>query len=330
MRRLAVRAFLIGLCVSFVGAAGAAYWGWNAFTGAGPLTDRQTLIIEKGTGIRALSRQLVDAGIVGDANVFMAGSRVLELDRRFRAGEFAFKPGMSMRAVAEHLVTGEMLLRRLTIPEGLLSVDIVGLIDRTEGLTGAIASVPANGALLPETYFYAYGEPRSELLDRMKSAMRRALDEIWRDRDENIAITTPEEARILASIIERETGVGAERPRVSAVFHNRLRRGMRLQSDPTVAYAVTGGKSVLARPLSRADLKLSSPYNTYESKGLPPGPIANPGRAALVAAVKPLTTKEYYFVADGNGGHAFARTLREHNRNVAKWRRLQRLRKTPG
>lgn len=329
MRRLAVRAFLICFCIAFLGALGAAYWGWQTFSGPGPLAERQTLVIEKGTGIRALSGQLVDAGIVEDAHVFMAGARILKLDRRFRAGEFAFEPGMSMRAVAEHLVTGEMLLRRLTIPEGLLSVDIVDILNRTEGLTGAVETVPVNGALLPETYFYAYGEARSELLGRMMSAMDRALDEIWRDRDENIAIATPEEARILASIIERETGVAAERQRVSAVFHNRLRRGMRLQSDPTVAYAVTGGNAVLARPLSRRDLKFASPYNTYETRGLPPGPIANPGRAALLAAVKPLKTQEYYFVADGSGGHAFARTLREHNRNVAKWRRLQRLRKSP-
>ena len=182
------------------------------------------------------------------------------------------------------------------------------------------------GALLPETYYFSYGDSRASLIDRMRSGLRDVLAELWQRRTEGLPLATSREALILASIIEKETGVPEERAHIAGVFVNRLRDGMRLQSDPTVVYALSIGRGPLNRPLSRTDLGVDSPFNTYRIRGLPPHPIANPGWAAIEAAVAPLATEDYFFVADGSGGHAFATTLREHHRNVAKWRRLQKSR----
>lgn len=324
MKPLAVRIMLAAALTVVVGIGAGILWAWNAYHAAGPLKTPATLIIPKGTGVQEIANLLRDKGVIDNPHLFVLGARYTEMARRMRAGEFAFSPNISMSAVAEHLVSGELVKRRLTIPEGLLTREIIDIVRAADGLTGIIEAPAVDGIYLPETYFFGYGDSRESILARMRSAMEKAVSDAWAARNNKIVLKTPREAVILASIIEKETGVAAERARVSAVFHNRLRRKMRLQSDPTVAYAVTGGGVSLGRPLTRADLEADSPFNTYRNAGLPPGPIANPGRASLMAAVKPLSTKEYYFVADGNGGHAFAKTLREHNRNVAKWRRLQR------
>ena len=192
-----------------------------------------------------------------------------------------------------------------------------------DGLTGTIDARPLEGALLPETYHYSWGDGRPELIARMRRNMAQVLAELWPGRQSDLPLKTPGEALILASIVEKETAIATERRRVAAVFVNRLRRGMRLQSDPTVVYGVTGGTGRLARALNRQDLAKPTLYNTYRIDGLPPTPIANPGRASIEAVLNPLTTAELYFVADGSGGHAFAKTLAEHNKNVRRWRRLR-------
>ncbi|WP_281201033.1 endolytic transglycosylase MltG [Belnapia rosea] len=275
-------------------------------------------------GTEAIAAALDRAGVITDPRLFALAALATRGEGPIRAAEFAFPPGASMEQVLGILRTGRPVQRRLTIPEGLTSRQIAALLARAEGLTGEAPTL-AEGAVLPETYAYAWGESRAALLRRAEAAMERALAEAWADRAPNLPLATPREALVLASIVERETAVPEERPRIAAVFLNRLRAGMALQSDPTVAYAAADG-APLDRPLSRADLDRDHPFNTYRVKGLTPAPIAAPGLAALRAVTRPATTEDLYFVADGSGGHAFARTLEEHNRNVARWREVERRR----
>ncbi len=255
--------------------------------------------------------------------MFRLGARIQKVDSSLRAGEYAFPAAISAGDVVAMLSAGKTVVRRVTVPEGLTSAEVLALVAETPGLTGEVGTPPAEGTLLPETYHFSFGDTRADLIARMREAMTAELDTLWAARDAGLPLETPEEAVVLASIVEKETAVAAERRRVAAVFVNRLRKGMLLQSDPTTIYAVTGGAGPLDRPLTRKDLAIDSPYNTYVSPGLPPGPIANPGRASLAAALNPVDSNEYYFVADGTGGHAFARTLEEHERNVARWRKIR-------
>ncbi|MBM3485637.1 MAG: endolytic transglycosylase MltG [Alphaproteobacteria bacterium] len=326
--RLRTLAFLAGGAFGMVVLAIAALYA--GFTGRGPLDKPTTLVIAKGTSVGAIASRLEAERVIDSALMFEIGARLTGAARLLQAGEYAFTPAMSMREVASHLVSGRTVKRRLTVAEGMMSPHVLMLLDQTEGLVGPLPTRVEEGSLLPETYFYSHGDTRLEVLDRMRRSAREALDVAWRSRAPDIAVATRDEALVLASIIEKETGDPAERRRVAGVFHNRLRIGMRLQSDPTVIYAVTGGARVLDRDLTREDLNIDSPFNTYRAAGLPPAPIANPGRDSIVAALNPEKTDLLYFVADGNGGHLFAKTLEEHNRNVAKWRAIQRRRATPG
>ena len=215
------------------------------------------------------------------------------------------------------------MARRLTVAEGLTVAEVFRLLAETEGLTGELPEPPPEGSLLPETYFYALGDDREEIVRRMRRGMRELLDELWSSRPEDLVLEDRGDLVTLASIVDKETGLADERSTVAAVFLNRLRLGMRLQSDPTVIYGLTEGNGPLDRPLTRRDWRHDSPYNTYQIDGLPPGPIGNPGRAALEAVLQPDDVDYLYFVADGTGGHAFGRTLEEHNRNVAKWRQIK-------
>ncbi|MGF1629547.1 MAG: endolytic transglycosylase MltG [Kiloniellaceae bacterium] len=320
MRRLGIIAAVV---VAFVAVVAGGLWFYlqQQFEATGPLQQEAVVIVPRGAGLVAIADDLAAAGVISDPDIFAFGVRLFADARALKAGEYAFAPGSSMKEAAELLASGRTVVHRLTVPEGLTSVEVVALLLAAEPLTGEIATVPADGALLPETYHFHRGDDRDAVLDRMRQSMSEALAAAWQQRAENLPLQSPEEALILASIVEKETGVDSERALVAGVFVNRLRKGMLLQSDPTVVYGITGGKAPLGRSLTRQDLADPTPYNTYQIGGLPPGPIANPGRAALEAAVNPATTEYLYFVAAGDGGHAFARTLAEHNQNVAKWRR---------
>ncbi|MDP2700050.1 endolytic transglycosylase MltG [Thalassospira sp.] len=300
---------------------GGAVYVHSSYTSPSQLDKDVNLVVPQGTGVRGIADLFFRQNIVEDPLIFLIGVRVTGLDRALRAGEYHFPAGVSPREAAEILATGQTVKRFVTIPEGLRSGEIIERLSQIDGLVGDVEILPTDGSLLPETYQFSLGDSRQSIVDRMIAAHDAAITDLWPRREAGLPFDTPEEAIILASIVERETGVAAERPRVAGVFVNRLRIKMRLQSDPTVAYAVSPDKR-LDRPLSRADLKFDSPYNTYVYAGLPPSPITNPGRDAIAAVLNPAKTDEFYFVADGTGGHAFARTLDEHNRNVARWRKL--------
>ncbi len=327
LRWLGLLLLLLGLA-----AGGAAWQGWRLYTAPGPLAESRTIIIPRG-GAEGIARALAEAGVVADPRAFTAAALVTRAEGPLRAAEFAFPPGASIQEVLRILREARPVQRRLTIPEGLTARQIAALIEQAEGLTGEVPPLE-EGAVLPETYAYEWGDRRAALVRRATQAMERALAEAWEARAEDLPLATPREALILASIVERETAKPEERARVAGVFVNRLRRGMPLQSDPTVIYAATEGAATglgsAERPITRADLDRDHPFNTYRNRGLPPGPIAAPGREALRATTRPAATEDLYFVADGTGGHAFARTLEEHNRNVARWRQIERARAAGG
>ncbi|CAK0750410.1 Endolytic murein transglycosylase [Azospirillaceae bacterium] len=229
-----------------------------------------------------------------------------------------------MLGILDQLHRGRTVVHRLTVAEGLTTSQILAQIQAESALSGEIPDTPGEGSLLPDTYHFALGDSRAALVQRMRTAMSAALAELWNRRAESLPLTGPEQAVVLASIVEKETALGSERPRIAGVFFNRLAAGMKLQSDPTVAFALTGGRGPLGRALTQADWRTESPFNTYQIEGLPPSPIGNPGRAALQAALNPERHDFLYFVANGTGGHAFARTLPDHNRNVAHWRQIQK------
>ncbi len=322
MARRILSVLILGFFLVAASLAAIAFWGYGQFTKPGPTTHDATVILARGAGVTGIARRLADAGVVTDADVFRVGVRAMGAGRQLKAGEYRVPAGASMREVVALLLSGRTVIRRLTVPEGLTAAEIRALLARAEGLIGEVPEI-AEGRLLPETYHYQYGDDRAELVGRMRKAMDQALLDVWARRRDDSPLKTPEEVLTLASIIEKETGVAVERAHIAGVFHNRLRRGMKLQSDPTVVYALTSGTQPLGRPLTRADLEAPGPYNTYRIDGLPPGPIANPGRAALEAATKPLPTRDLYFVADGSGGHAFAPTYEAHLNNVRHLRRLR-------
>ncbi|MCH8189373.1 MAG: endolytic transglycosylase MltG [Proteobacteria bacterium] len=323
-RRRLISRLLVVPVVAVLSFAG---WATASFYGQGPSADEKTVVLPRGAGVKTIAAALEDAGVISNPFVFRSGVRITGNSRGLKAGEYLIPRRTSPRGVMELLLAGRTVLHRLTIAEGLTVAEVFAAVHAVEGLDGEVLERPPEGVLLPETYYFSLGDSRAELLTRMADSMRETLNELWSRRAEGLPFESPEEALSLASIVEKETAVSAERARVAAVFINRLRRGMRLQSDPTVVYSLTQGAKPLGRALTRRDLKTDNPYNTYVNGGLPPGPIANPGRAAIEAVLHPLETDELYFVADGDGGHAFAKTLREHQRNVARWRKVQREKK---
>ena len=324
-----LRSFLLlGVGLILVGAL-VLILGWSRYTLPGPLTEPRTVIIPRGAGVTDIARQLWRSGIIAEPYSFQFGTRIDDTATRLRSGEYAFAPGISPRDAANALALGKTVIRRVTLAEGLTTAQMIALLGGAEGLEGDIGDPPGEGEFLPETYFYSWGDARRQIVARGKRAMAELVTELWAKRAEGLPLRTPAEAVTVASIVEKETSIAEERPRVAAVFLNRLRAGMRLQADPTVIYGITQGRGVLDRPISRADLETPHRWNTYVISGLPPTPIANPGRASLEAVLRPAASDELYFVADGTGRHVFARTLAEHNRNVARLREVERSRSAP-
>lgn len=291
--------------------------GWIAE--GGPLLNVTNVVVPKGASLKTVAEELSRAGVIDKPWLFRIMARINGLAKHLKAGEYQFMPGISLQAAMDKIARGEVFFRRITIPEGLTSGQIMYLIANYPDLEGEIDLDVKEGELLPETYSFELGASRNSIILQARVAMQKALEEVWASRDSSLPLKDVNELLTLASIIEKETGVPEERPLVASVFLNRLKKGMRLQTDPTVIYAITEGETSFGRSLKRADLKIDSPYNTYLNYGLPPGPICNPGREALMAAARPQQSDYLYFVADGKGGHRFARSLNEHNRNVKAW-----------
>lgn len=312
------------LVVILLLAGGAVYAGWRDYVAPGPLVAAKTVVIEKGSGLREIAKTLGHAGILAHPWIFVAGTYLMGRSHALHAGEYEFAARISPAGAADLLESGTVVEHRFTLPEGLTSAQAVALLDAAPALSGKIDVDPPEGTLFPNTYFYTLGTTRNELIDRMHRAMTRALAAAWASRAPDLPLESPAQALILASIVEKETAKPEERARVAGVYIERLKIGMRLQADPTVIYAITNGGAVpLVHPLDHQDLSFPSPYNTYLENGLPPTPIDSPGRASLDAALHPDVDGDLYFVADGNGGHLFSKTLEQQNRNVAKLRSEQ-------
>jgi UPF0755 protein len=302
-----------------------------SFDAPGPLAHATVVAIPKGESIYDIAGRLEKDGVIADRRLFMAqyfASRIyggLSGERAsIKAGDYEIKRNATLRQVLDTLVEGRAILLKVTIPEGLTSQQIVERLKAETQLTGDIAQIPAEGTLLPDTYKFSRGMSRQEMVDRMQAEHQKVLAALWEKRQKDLPVRTAEQAMVLASIIEKETGRADERDKVAAVFVNRLRAKMRLQSDPTIIYGLVGGQGSLGRPITRADIDSRTPYNTYQIDGLPPGPICNPGRASIEATLNPAKTADLYFVADGSGGHVFTSNLKEHNAAVQRWRQIER------
>lgn len=303
------------------------YLGKQSFDAPGPLKADTTVMIAKGAGLNSIIDILERNRVIDQPLLFKLGVRAYKAQKKLKAGEYAFSKEMSMHEVMETLTSGKSILYAFTAPEGLTSVQIFARLAKNKVLTGDMPDLPAEGAMLPETYSFQRGDSREKVVKQMLSDQKKALAEIWENRAPNLPISTPEELVILASIVEKETGVGSERPLVASVFVNRLNKGMKLQSDPTIIYGIFGGEGKpKGRPIYRSDIAKPTAYNTYTIPALPPGPIASPGKAAMEAVAHPAESEFLFFVADGTGGHVFGKTLREHEANVVEWRKIEKQR----
>lgn len=293
----------------------------------GPLPHSDVIVIPKGEGVSAIANRLERKNIIVDKRLFKAAVLYFGVQNKLKAGEYEIPKNASMRQVLDRLLEGKSILHTVAFPEGLTSQQLVNRLTAHEILTGEVLEIPAEGSMLPDTYRFARGANRADLIKRMQTAQDQFIENLWNQRAKDLPFTTKQEALTLASIVEKETGVAGERPHIAGVFINRLKKGIRLQSDPTIIYGIVGGVGKLGRGIFRSEIDKKTPYNTYQIDGLPPTPIANPGRAAIEAVLQPLQTEDIFFVADGTGGHIFAKTLRQHDNNVRNWRKIEKQRK---
>ena len=319
--RVLLWTFLLGLVAAAI-ALGGLFYAHSQYAASGPLAEEKVFVVEQGLSATEIGATLEQNGIISNGRIFAVMAQLTGQRARLKAGEYAFPASASMRDVMGLIASGKAVTYKISIPEGFTSEMAVARVNANEILTGPPAAVPPEGSILPDTYVFRRGMTRQKLVEDMQAAQAKLLEELWAARTPVPVIETKEQAVTLASIVEKETAVAAERPVIASVFINRLNKGMRLQSDPTIIYGIVGGKGRLDRALTRTDIQTATPYNTYRINGLPPGPIANPGRAALEAVLTPQPTEYIYFVADGSGGHAFAVTLEEHNANVRQWRKI--------
>jgi UPF0755 protein len=318
------------LLMLLVGAA--AYVFDSQIDAPGPQQQGKTVVIPKNEGTLEIAARLEREGIVTDRRLFVVGYRWTQLAAMIegtkpvplKAGDYAVKQNASVRQVIDLLSEGKTMSYRVTIPEGLTSHVIIERLKADANLSGEIEGVPPEGSLLPETFIVERGMARQAVVDRMQAEARKLQEKAWAQRKKDLPLKSLEEALVLASIVEKETGRSDERDRVAAVFINRLKQNMRLQSDPTILYGQTGGKTVWNRPIQKNEIAQKTSHNTYQIDGLPPTPICNPGRAAVEAVLNPADIKALYFVADGAGGHVFSETLKDHNTNVQKWRATEK------
>ena len=318
------------LLMAIIGGVALAVHSWvNA---PGPLAASKAVVIPKGEGVHDIASRLEREGAIADRRLFIAGYLIAKAtawgDRarspQLKAGDYQIPEAASIRNIIDILSEGRTMTHRVTIPEGLTSHQIVERLKADPTLVGDVTEVPPEGALLPETFIVQRGAQRQAILDNMRAESRKAMEKLWDQRQKGLPFKTWEEALVLASIVEKETGRNDERERVAAVFVNRLRQNMRLQSDPTILYGISAGKTVWSRSIMKNEIAQKTAHNTYQIDGLPPTPICNPGRASIEAVLDPARTKDLYFVADGNGGHIFAETLKDHNANVQKWRAIEK------
>src|ERR1700676_3213592 len=313
------------LLVSMIGAGAAYVYGRQKIEAPGPLQEDKIVNIPARAGMTDIADILQREGVIDNNRwAFIGSVFALKARSELKPGEYLFQKNASLRDVIGTIVEGKVVQHAVTIPEGLTSEQIVARLSDNDIFSGSVREMPREGTMLPETYKFPRGTTREQVIGRMQQAQKRALAEIWERRSPDLPVKSPEQLVTLASIVEKETGKPDERSRVAAVFVNRLRQKIKLQSDPTIIYGLVGGKGTLGRPIKRSEIQQPSPYNTYVVEGLPPGPIANPGRASLEAAANPARTRDLFFVADGTGGHAFSDTYDQHQKNVAKLRTIEK------
>ena len=311
--------------ILMIGAGGVYVYGKQKLEAPGPLQEDKVVNIPARAGMTDIADILQREGVIDNNRwAFIGSVFALKARSELKPGEYSFQKSASLRDVIGTIVEGKVVQHAVTIPEGLTSEQIVTRLSDNDIFAGSVREMPREGTLLPETYKFPRGTTRDQVIGRMQQTQKRVLAEIWERRSPDIPVKTPEQLVTLASIIEKETGKPDERSRVAAVFVNRLRQRIKLQSDPTIIYGLVGGKGTLGRPIKRSEIQQPSPYNTYVVEGLPPGPIANPGRASLEAAANPARTRDLFFVADGTGGHAFTETYDQHQKNVAKLRTMEK------